>query len=117
VDNFTIMNVAAARLGAACLGVRSPWTNVAAAGANHALEQGVLAAGTPVARRHGAVRPVQTMSVKQTTPLPWFAVGTAAEPLPTTITVTRKPNNAHKTRINAGGYGAMGPHPERERLA
>jgi hypothetical protein len=26
---------------------------------------------------------------------------------------TRK-QNVHKTRINAGGYGAMGPHPERE---
>jgi hypothetical protein len=117
VDNFTIINVAAARLGAACLGVRSPWTNVAAAGVNHALGQGVLVAGTPGVRRHAAVRPVQAMSVQQTTQLPWFAVGTATEPLPTTITVNRKPKNAPKTRINAGGYGAMGPHPERERLA
>ena len=42
----------------------------------------------------------------------------AAElPLTTeTVTFTRKPINVHKTRISAGGYGAMGPYPERERL-
>jgi hypothetical protein len=41
------------------------------------------------------------------------------ELLPTldAVNVARKPENVHKTRINAGGYGAMGPHPERERLA
>jgi hypothetical protein len=27
---------------------------------------------------------------------------------------TRKQKNVQKTRVNAGGYGAMGPHPERE---
>jgi hypothetical protein len=43
-----------------------------------------------------------------------FAALRGAELLPTTV---RKPNNVHTTRIDAGGYGAMGPHPERERLA
>ena len=113
MDNFTIIDVAATRLGAAPLGARSPWTNSATAGANHALGQCGIAAGAPGARRHAALRPAAAMSV-QTTQQPWFAVGTAAEPLPTALTVTNKPKNAHKTRINAGGYGAMGPHPERE---
>jgi hypothetical protein len=27
---------------------------------------------------------------------------------------TRKQTNVHKTRISVGGYGAMGPYPERE---
>ncbi len=38
-----------------------------------------------------------------------------AELLPT-VNDTRK-QTVHKTRINAGGYGAMGPHPEREQPA
>jgi hypothetical protein len=40
----------------------------------------------------------------------------AAELLPT-VNETRKQNHVYKTRINAGGYGAMGPYPEREQLA
>jgi hypothetical protein len=39
--------------------------------------------------------------------------------VPTTVVLPivdepRKQNHVHKTRLNAGGYGAMGPHPERE---
>jgi hypothetical protein len=37
----------------------------------------------------------------------------SAELLPT-ANDTRKHTNVQKTRINAGGYGAMGPQPERE---
>ena len=37
----------------------------------------------------------------------------AASALPA-VNRTRKHNNVHKTRISAGGYGAMGSHPERE---
>jgi hypothetical protein len=40
----------------------------------------------------------------------------SAELLPT-ANDTRKQKNVQKTRINAGGYGAMGPHPEREQPA
>ena len=51
-------NVAAAHLGAACLGVGSPWANLAVVGANHALAQtAVLATGSPGARLV-AFRPV-----------------------------------------------------------
>jgi len=109
VEIFTT-NVAAARLGAACLSVGSAWTNSVAAGANHALGRKLSTiAGTPDAR-HGASWRVRLMSVQT----PQFAALRGAELLPTTV---RKPNNVHTTRIDAGGYGAMGPHPERERLA
>jgi hypothetical protein len=37
----------------------------------------------------------------------------SAELLPT----VNETKNVQKTRINAGGYGAMGPHPEREQPA
>jgi hypothetical protein len=30
------------------------------------------------------------------------------------VNSNRKQTNVHQTRTNAGGYGAMGPHPERE---
>jgi hypothetical protein len=100
-------DVAAARLGAACLGVRhsrSPWANLAVVGANHARTQNaVTAAGNPDARR------------LVSWPLPAQAEQIArmsAELLPT-ANGTRK-QNVQKTRINAGGYGAMGPYPERE---
>jgi hypothetical protein len=107
VENNTTF-VAVTRLGAACLGVGSPWTTLVAAGAKHALGQSpVLAAGAPEARR-ATFRPVQA-------PMTQLAV-MSAELLPTRK-VTRKQNNVHKTRINAGGYGAMGPHPEREQPA
>jgi len=132
VDNFAINVVAATRLGAACMGARSPWTNVVAAGADYALARNLdLVVGvssdvrreamvhriamSPQARSRRAEH-AQLISVEQA-PLPQSAAKRGAELLPTTVTVTRKPKNVHKTRINAGGYGAMGPHLERERLA
>jgi hypothetical protein len=98
-------NVAATRVGAACLGVRSPWANLAAVGAKHALApNAVLTAGSGNARR--AFRPDSVQTTQSAL--------MAAELLPT-VNETQK--TVHKTRINAGGYGAMGPHPEREQLA
>ena len=101
-------DVAAARLGAACLGVgnaRSPWAKLAVVGASHARTQtAVLAAGNPGARRVASwPLPDQTEQ---------YAL-MSAEPLPT-ANDNRKHTNVQKTRINAGGYGAMGPQPERE---
>jgi hypothetical protein len=40
----------------------------------------------------------------------------AAELLPS-VNEARTQKNVQKTRINAGGYGAMGPYPEREQPA
>jgi hypothetical protein len=104
VDIYTY-DVTAARLGAAISGACSPWMSLSvasASGANHVRTQNpVLAAGTPDARS-AASRPVPAMT--QTAAL------LAEQPA---VNGTRK-QNVHKTRINAGGFGAMGPHPERE---
>ena len=109
VENSTI-EFAAARLGAACLAARPPWTNVVAPAVAGTLP------GTGV--NHARIQqPAAQMAQR-----PESALLVAAELLPmttstSTVTFTRKPKNVHKTRINAGGYGAMGPHPERQRLA
>jgi hypothetical protein len=97
---------AAARTGAALLGVCSPWMSLSVesvAGASHVRTQNpVLAAGIPGARL-AAFWPVPAM-----TPTADLVSGEQLA-----ANGTRK-QNVHKTRINAGGYGAMGPHPERE---
>jgi hypothetical protein len=107
-------DVAAARLGAACLGVRnarSPWAKLAVVGANHARTQtAVLVVGGTGARRVASwPLPAQTEQ---------FALKSvmSAELLPT-VNDTRNQTYVYKTRINAGGYGAMGPQPEREQPA
>jgi len=101
-------NVAAAPLGAACLGGRSPWADLPAAGAKHALAPiAVPSVSSPEAHR-AAFRPVMA-------PLAQSAL-MAAELLPT-VNEARTQKNVQKNRINAGGYGAMGPYPEREQPA
>jgi hypothetical protein len=108
--------VAATRVGAAFPVARSAWTGIAGLGVNlastqipvlgvnHARTQiNVSAAGRPDARC-AAFRlvPAQTMQLSlMSTELP-------------PVNGNRKQTNVHKTRISAGGYGAMGPHPERE---
>ena len=100
-------DVAAAQTGAAFLGACSPWMSLSvesAAGANHVRTHNpVLATGSPDARL-GAFWPVPAM--RPTAAL----ISSGEQPA---VNGTRK-QNVHKTRINAGGYGAMGPHPERE---
>ena len=104
-------DVAAARLGAACLGVRhsrSLWANLSVVGANHARTQNaVTAAGSTDARR----------LVSWPLPAQPQQIALMSAELLTTANDTRKQKNVLKTRINAGGYGAMGPHPEREQPA
>jgi hypothetical protein len=100
--------VAAVRTGAAFPGVRSPWAclAIAAVGANHArMRHSVLAAGNPDARS-GAFRWIPATTMQP---------ALMAAELPTANS-TRK-QNVQTTRIDAGGYGAMGPHPEREQPA
>jgi len=100
--------VAAAANGAAFSGVAAPWTSLTAVGTNHALTQNhPLAVGSPDARR-AAFRPIPAAMAPSAL--------MAAELLPA-VSDTRKQKNVQKTRINAGGYGAMGPHPEREQPA
>ena len=96
--------VAATVVGAAFPAAHSARSGIAGLGGNHARTQiNVSAAGWPDAR-FAAFRlvPAQTM---QLNPM--------SVELPS-VNGTRKQTNVHKTRISAGGYGAMGPHPERE---
>jgi len=96
-------DVTAARNGADFLGICSPWMSLSVIGANHVRTQSpVLAAGSLDARL-AAFWPVPAMA---------RAAALVNGELPP-VNGTRK-QNVHKTRINAGGYGAMGPHPERE---
>src|SRR5262249_40292536 len=122
--------VAATRMGAACLGVRSPWVNLAVevnhaagvnfalAGVNHALAPSPVPATGSANARLRSFRPDSApMSPAPMTQAPVTqSVLMTAELLPV-VTDTRNQKTVHKTRINAGGYGATGPHPEREPLA
>jgi hypothetical protein len=100
-----LTQVMAARVGAAFQDVCSPWASLVA-GANHAhnplLIADIPAAGAPDARLV-ALRTVPAMT--------WQLVDMVDVPL--TVNGNRK-QTVHKTRISAGGYGAMGPHPDRE---
>ena len=93
------ITVAVARSGADLPGVRSPWASPSGAGAQSAFGQLPITAAPPSARfvasrRVPAMQPTAVM----------------AAALPTVV----RTQNVHKTRVNAGGDGASGPHPERE---
>ena len=94
-------NIAVARGGAALPDVRSPWANPSGAGVSHAQAQfpgwAVVSPSTRFAAPRRMPAMVQPLAVK-------------AVALPIDI---RNPY-LHKTRVNAGGDGAAGPHPERE---
>ncbi|MGH3297944.1 MAG: hypothetical protein ACRDP7_39745 [Trebonia sp.] len=103
-------DVAAARLGAACLGVRharAPWANLLAVWANHARTQNAVLAASGTRTRRVASWPLPAQTQQ-------FALMSAG--LLPTANDTRK-HNVQKTRISVGGYGAMGPQPEREQPA
>ena len=93
-------NVAVATGGAALPGVRSPWATVFCAGVNHAQAQFPGWAVVTPSTRFVALRRMPAM----VQPLAEMAVA-----LPIDI----RKQYVHKTRVNAGGDGAMGPHPER----
>jgi len=101
-----LTQVTAARAGADFQGVCSLWPSPVVARVNHAqnplLIADITAAGAPDARLV-APRPVPAMTRQ--------IVDMVDEPL--TVNGNRK-QTVHKTRISAGGYGAMGPHPDRE---
>jgi hypothetical protein len=88
--------------GAAALpGARSPWTDLSCVGASHALTQLPVSAVAVPRPRFAAPRRVPAMEQ----PLAVMAAG-----LPAGI----RKQYVHKTRVNAGGDGASGPHRERE---
>jgi len=109
VLNYTI-DVTAAPSGAAFPGARSPWTmlqatGLSAVGMNHVRTPYPVPVVLAADARLAAFGQIPAMTQKQ------LEVAPAAGLL--TATDNRK-HNVYKTRVNAGGDGASGPHPERE---
>jgi hypothetical protein len=93
VNNNTT-EVLATPAAAALMGAGSAWAIVSGPRVNHAL----------------AVNPVPS-AVRPEAPCAMFGQVPA---LATPVSTRKQTTNVLKTRISAGGYGAMGPHPERE---
>ncbi len=105
VEIYTPHVAAVNRSEAAFLGVRSERASLVNAGMNHARTLNSAPGRRPAGcalRRVPACPGLPTMQL-----VPMAAV------LPV-VNHARKQTNVHKTRISAGRYGAMGPHPERE---
>jgi hypothetical protein len=97
------LDVAVVREGAAFPGVCSPWTTLPVLGTSYVLmPDHALAVYGPDARL-AAFRQIPALTEHATA---------LAAVLPS-VTDIRK-QFTHKTRVNAGGDGASGPHPERE---
>jgi len=104
VLNYTL-DVTAAPSGAAFPGAASPWINLSAVGTDHVRTPNpVVPVAVAADARLAAFRRIPAMTQKQLVALP--------ATLPT-ATENRK-QNVYMTRVNAGGDGASGPHPERE---
>jgi hypothetical protein len=108
VLNNTI-DVTAAPCGAEFPGARSPWTmlqaiGLSAVGMDHVRTPNLVPVAVAADAHLAAFLQIPAMTQKQ---LVAMATG-----LPT-ATDNRK-HNVYKTRVNAGGDGASGPHPERE---
>jgi hypothetical protein len=103
VENITI-DVTAARVGAAFPGALSARISVTGLPLTHArMQHPALAAGWLEARS----------AVFQLVPAPTSQPAPMSGELPA-VAVNSKHAHVQKTRMSAGGYGAMGPHPERE---
>ena len=100
--NNTI-DVTAAPCGAAFPGARSPWINLSAVQTDYVRTPNLLPVAVATDARLAAFRQIPAMT-KRTA---------ALAAVPPTATDIRK-QYSHKTRVNAGGDGASGPHPERE---
>jgi hypothetical protein len=103
VLNYTI-DVTAAPSGAAFPGARSPWASLSAVGTSHVRMPNPVPAAKGTETRLAAFWQSPAVTAKQ--------LAAQATGLPT-ATQNRK-HNVYKTRVNAGGDGASGPHPERE---
>ena len=101
--NNTI-DVTAAPCGAAFPGAGSPWINLSAVQTDHVRTPNPVPVAVATDARLAAFRQIPAMTQKQLVAL--------ATGLPTAI--DNRKHNVYKTRVNAGGDGASGPHPERE---
>jgi hypothetical protein len=98
------LNVAAAPVGAVFTGACTPWTSLSVARVNPVRTQNPVQVGGATTTRSALLWPLPAVAAR-------LASMTATE-LPTAF--GNRKQTVHKTRINAGGYGTMGPHPERE---
>jgi hypothetical protein len=109
VLNNTI-DVTAAPCGAAFPGARSPWTmlqatGLSAVGMNHVRTPYPVPVVLAADARLAAFGQIPAMTQKQLEVAPATGLLTATD---------NRKHNVYKTRVNAGGDGASGPHPERE---
>ncbi len=107
--NNTI-DVTAAPCGAAFPGARSPWTmlqatGLSAVGMNHVRTPYPVPVVLAADARLAAFGQIPAMTQKQLEVAPATGLLTATD---------NRKHNVYKTRVNAGGDGASGPHPERE---
>ena len=110
--NNTI-DVTAAPCGAEIPGARSPWTMLQAtrllAPGESAVDHVRMPNPVPVVlaaeARLAAFGQIPAMTQKQLEVAPATGLLTATD---------NRKHNVYKTRVNAGGDGASGPHPERE---
>jgi hypothetical protein len=103
VLNYTT-DVTAAPCGAAFPGAGSPWASLSAVGTIHVRMPNPVPAAKGTETRLAAFWQIPAVTTKQ--------LAAQATGLPT-ATQNRK-HTVYKTRVNAGGDGASGPHPERE---
>lgn len=105
--NYTI-DVTAAPCGAEFPGARSPWTmqqaiGLPVVGMDYVRMPNLVPVAVAADARLAAFEQIPAMTQKQLVAQPTL--------LPT---VNNRKHSVYKTRVNAGGDGASGPHPERE---
>lgn len=98
---ISTFRVSVARAGAALPGVVTPWASLSGTGVHSALPQTF----SPVTVNKNADFVMPCGGAAMARPLAATAAG-----LPIDI----RKQHVHKTRVNVGGDGASGPHPERE---
>ena len=102
--NNTI-DVTAAPCGAAFPGAGSPWINLSAVQTDHVRTPYPVPVVLAADARLAAFGQIPAMTQKQLEVAPATGLLTATD---------NRKHNVYKTRVNAGGDGASGPHPERE---
>ncbi len=94
-------DVTAARGGAVFTGVGSPWISLSAPGMSYVPVPNPAPAAAAQNAHLGAFRQIPAMT----------QAAALAAALPSATDIRKQ--YVHKTRVNAGGDGASGPHPER----
>jgi hypothetical protein len=101
IVTINTLSASVARCGAALPGVVTPWAKLSGTGVHSALPQ--TFSPVVVTAQPDFVTPPRTAVMAQ-------SLAVMANGLPIDI----RKQYVHKTRVNVGGDGASGPHPERE---